>query len=232
MATSAAAPPPTALNRLTSCGIAVSVRLRPGSGAWVGWTGTVGERSHGLWESRTPTSRRPAEAVSGGFLTSAGLGLALQYTRLTGLHRAVRVGLSSLLRSHTSGSSWGNSDVPARMSGFAVSMWLGQSTRPLGQLAVACCLRGEVHRVCDVGRGSVAPPRERSLKLAIDLLSAVPSGPLQRSAILWRANTSWCERPDRLSRAVLAAFPYGTGFLAAVAASAARYPRAAAVATS
>ena len=109
---------------------------------------------------------------------------------------------------------------------------VGQSARPLGQLAVACCLRGEVHRVCDVGRGSVAPPRERSLKLAIDLLSAVPSGPLQRSVILWRANTSWCERPDRLSRAVLAAFPYGTGFLAAVAASAARYPRAAAVATS
>ncbi len=44
-----------------------------------------------------------------------------------------------------------------------------------------------------------------------------------------RANTAIVERPDRLMRAMIAARPYGTGLLAAIAASAARYPHAPAV---
>ena len=46
---------------------------------------------------------------------------------------------------------------------------------------------------------------------------------------LLRANMAIFERPDRLTRALLAARPYGTGMLAAVAASVARYPNAPAV---
>jgi acyl-CoA synthetase (AMP-forming)/AMP-acid ligase II len=49
------------------------------------------------------------------------------------------------------------------------------------------------------------------------------------SLSLYRANLVPYERPDRLTRAVLAAWPYGTGLLAAVAASAARYPHVPAV---
>lgn len=44
-----------------------------------------------------------------------------------------------------------------------------------------------------------------------------------------RANTAIVERPDRVLRAIMAARPYGTGLLAAVAAAVARYPHAAAV---
>jgi fatty-acyl-CoA synthase len=71
-------------------------------------------------------------------------------------------------------------------------------------------------------------------ELANDLVSLVPSGWLQRSLITLRANTSVSEaleRPDRFARAVGAALPYRSGMLAAVAASAARYPGAVAVAT-
>jgi fatty-acyl-CoA synthase len=46
---------------------------------------------------------------------------------------------------------------------------------------------------------------------------------------LARANTAIKERPDRLTRAMLAAMPYGSGLLGAVAASAARYPNAPAI---
>jgi fatty-acyl-CoA synthase len=46
---------------------------------------------------------------------------------------------------------------------------------------------------------------------------------------LVRANMAIIERPDRVTRAVLAARPYGTGLLAAVAASVGRYPNAPAV---
>ena len=46
---------------------------------------------------------------------------------------------------------------------------------------------------------------------------------------LLRANVAIFERPDRLPRALLAARPYGTGMLAALAASVARYPDAPAV---
>jgi fatty-acyl-CoA synthase len=63
------------------------------------------------------------------------------------------------------------------------------------------------------------------------LRSIVPSGSLQSSLILLRANTSVRERPDRFALALGAALPYQNGMLAAVAASAARYPRAVAVAT-
>ncbi|MDT5303719.1 MAG: hypothetical protein QOG79_7102 [Mycobacterium sp.] len=63
------------------------------------------------------------------------------------------------------------------------------------------------------------------------LCAIAPSGSLQSSLILLRANTSVRESPDRFARALGAALPYGNGLLAAVAASAARYPRAVAVAT-
>ena len=63
------------------------------------------------------------------------------------------------------------------------------------------------------------------------LVSIVRTGALQSSLITLRANTSVLERPDRFARAVGAALPYGNGMLAAVAASAARYPRAVAIAT-
>jgi fatty-acyl-CoA synthase len=62
-------------------------------------------------------------------------------------------------------------------------------------------------------------------------VSIVPSSSLRRSLITLRANTSVLERPDRFARALGAALPYGTGMLAAVAASAARYPSAVAIAT-
>ncbi len=52
---------------------------------------------------------------------------------------------------------------------------------------------------------------------------------LRSSAVLARANTRLFERPDRLPRAMLAALPYGTGLLAGLAASAARYPEVVAV---
>ncbi|MBD0322949.1 MAG: AMP-binding protein, partial [Aldersonia sp.] len=54
---------------------------------------------------------------------------------------------------------------------------------------------------------------------------------VRNSLILLRANTSVWERADRFSRALNAARPYGNTMLAAVAASAARYPNAAAVVT-
>jgi fatty-acyl-CoA synthase len=68
-------------------------------------------------------------------------------------------------------------------------------------------------------------------QLTNDLLSIVPSGSLQSSLILLRANTSVRERPDRLALALGAASPYRNSMLAAVAAAAARYPYAVAVAT-
>jgi fatty-acyl-CoA synthase len=49
------------------------------------------------------------------------------------------------------------------------------------------------------------------------------------AAPLARANISIFERPDRLTRALLAARPFGPGMLGAVAASAARYPHAPAI---
>lgn len=63
------------------------------------------------------------------------------------------------------------------------------------------------------------------------LVSIMPSRSLKSSLVLFRANTSALERPDRFPRAWGAAIPYRNGMLAAVAASAARYPRAVAVAT-
>ncbi|MGV0836337.1 AMP-binding protein [Mycolicibacterium thermoresistibile] len=59
----------------------------------------------------------------------------------------------------------------------------------------------------------------------------MPSTSLHTSLILLRANTSVWERPDRFARALGASLPYGTNLLAGVAASAARYPHATAVAT-
>ena len=67
--------------------------------------------------------------------------------------------------------------------------------------------------------------------LSNDLRSNVPAGSLRTSLILLRANTSLRERPDRLALALGAASPYRNSMLAAVAGSAARYPRAVAVAT-
>ncbi len=49
-------------------------------------------------------------------------------------------------------------------------------------------------------------------------------GTVRSSLAVLRANTVLPERPDRIGRAVMAALPYGLGMLAAVAASAARYP--------
>ena len=68
-------------------------------------------------------------------------------------------------------------------------------------------------------------------QLTNDLRSIAPSGSLRSSLILLRANTSVRERPDRFALGLSAALPYRNSMLAAVAASAARYPRAVAVAT-
>ncbi|PBC39496.1 fatty-acid--CoA ligase [Rhodococcus sp. ACS1] len=62
------------------------------------------------------------------------------------------------------------------------------------------------------------------------LTEAVPAS-IRNSLYLLRANTSAWERPDRIPRAMWAALPYGNGMLAAVAASAARYPQVTAIAT-
>ena len=56
-----------------------------------------------------------------------------------------------------------------------------------------------------------------------------PAARVRSSLPLLRANVSLLERPDRLPRAIKAAWPYGTGLLGAVAGSAARYPHAPAV---
>lgn len=52
---------------------------------------------------------------------------------------------------------------------------------------------------------------------------------VRTSLPIFRANMTILERPDRLPRALLAARPYGTGLLGAVAGSAARYPHTLAV---
>ncbi|MFT4126137.1 MAG: AMP-binding protein [Gordonia sp. (in: high G+C Gram-positive bacteria)] len=52
---------------------------------------------------------------------------------------------------------------------------------------------------------------------------------VRSSMVLAQANTVLFERPDRLPRALAAALPFGTGLLAALAASAARYPEVVAV---
>lgn len=64
--------------------------------------------------------------------------------------------------------------------------------------------------------------------------SIVPSASLRNSLILLEATTSVWERPDRLVRALGAAWPfgpYGSNLLGTVAASAARYPHVTAIAT-
>lgn len=72
---------------------------------------------------------------------------------------------------------------------------------------------------------------DESMKVVNAWRPIVPSASLRTSLVLLGANTSVWERPDRLVRALGAALPYGTNLLGAIAASAARYPQATAIAT-
>ena len=63
-------------------------------------------------------------------------------------------------------------------------------------------------------------------------LTMPDAGTLNTARLSWpllRANLAPFERLDRIPRAMLAAWPYGSGLLAAIAASAARYPHAPAI---
>ena len=69
--------------------------------------------------------------------------------------------------------------------------------------------------------------RSAAVLRAAVLERAVTTAPL--SWPILRANLAPFERPDRLPRAMLAAWPYGSGLLGAIAASTARHPHAPAV---